>query len=672
MAQAVLAQWKELKPSYRIPKAKKQVSLLLEDTVDSYLKMYLALRIDCRWFTEILESSVISKPVSSISSTVDAVSTPVDEPSSFMSPSESVGSGSAEGLGKRQYDDEDRSSTPAGIEKRSRFDVAPSQTPTDDNDPSATLSEQGPKYQNHPYDSPDYFGRSEPHRLSESYSRSGEGYDRESREGRMDVYGRLESHGRDGGYSRPPEAAYGRSDSYGRSDPYAESKSHYERGRYEHYRSDRDRGRDHDRYYDYYRERDYDRDYRSHRDQRDLRDSRDPRAMRDDRESRDYREMRDSGRYNPTPPSPRNRDRDLSPGPSNARDRSPSDSTRQSSWTGDRSRSISPSKENEAIDANLQSTDSTRNASHENGVAPLSISSDVPAAAATVSAADDSTAQSATSVPGVDTALVAPSLTRKSTLPSDQQDANALSGEQRVANAQLASAPSTAGTEPHPRSISGHSDYAHYRYGSHGSGRDYHHSQYYRHSSSSYPHYSKSRHDYRPNPRAYAPQTNPAPPVELPPNWSKASDPEGRVYYYNEITRATQWEPPALDPVAAALPSTTATQLSATQLSATHYPAPRNVHQPHYHQQPVLAARAASPEPRKPVNIDGFTQEQIQEVIGRAYDKQKQKNLANGMNSASGSVHDVDSPHNRAVGAHSPSMVRTSGVKALKPMEKRI
>jgi hypothetical protein len=58
------------------------------------------------------------------------------------------------------------------------------------------------------------------------------------------------------------------------------------------------------------------------------------------------------------------------------------------------------------------------------------------------------------------------------------------------------------------------------------------------------------------------------------------------------------------------------------------------------------------------VNIDGFTQEQLQEVIGRAYDKQRQRNMANGIGSAGASVHDVDSPSTRTGSMLSPSMVR--------------
>jgi len=61
------------------------------------------------------------------------------------------------------------------------------------------------------------------------------------------------------------------------------------------------------------------------------------------------------------------------------------------------------------------------------------------------------------------------------------------------------------------------------------------------------------------------------------------------------------------------------------------------------------------------VNIDGFTQEQLQEVIGRAYDKQKQKNLANGIGSAGASAHDVDSP----------STARPSSGKPLKSMNEK-
>ncbi|GJJ68240.1 hypothetical protein EMPS_00586 [Entomortierella parvispora] len=620
MALAVLAQWKELKPSYRIPKAKKQ-------------------------------------PVSALA---DVVSTPVDEPNSFMSPSESVGSGSAEGLGKRQYDDEDRSSTPAGMEKRSRFDVPPGQSATDDTNTLATPSDQTSKYHNYAFDSPDYYGRPESHRQPESYGRVGEGYDRESRDTRLDAYGRSEPHGREGAYRRPSEASYGRSDSFGRGDPYAIPKSHYERGGYEHYRSDRDRERERDRYYDYYRERDYDREYRSHRE---LRDPRDSRSLRDDRD-RDHRDYREPGRFNPTPPSPRNRDRDLSPGPGLPRERSPSASTRQSSWAGDRSRSLSPSKENEAVDAGHQPTESTGIA------APLGSGSAIQLAPSDAQAVvtDDSSARAGNLSSAASATQLAPELSVVSHLAQksagDQQDAIPTTGDQRLTSSPSTSGPPMAANDLHHRGSGGHGDYSHYRYGSHGSGRDYQ-SQYHRHSSSSYPHYPKSRHDYRASSRVYpATAVPPPPPVELPPNWSKASDPEGRVYYYNEITRATQWEPPVLESAAAAVPPSTA-----PLTTGASYPAPRNVHQPlHQPHQPVVAVRAPSPEPRKPVNIDGFTQEQIQEVIGRAYDKQKQKNLANGINSASASVHDVDSPRNRASGAHSPSLARSSSGKPLKQM----
>jgi len=577
-----------------------------------------------------------------------------------MSPSESVGSGSAEGLGKRQYDDEDRSSTPAGMEKRSRFDVPPGQTTTtDDNNTSAAPSDQTSKYHNYAFDSPDYYGRPESHRQPESYSRPGEGYDREGRDSRMDPYGRAESHSREGAYRRPSETSYGRSDSFVR-DPYALPKPSYERGGYEHYRNDRDRERERDRYYEYYRERDYDREYRSHRE---LRDPRDPRGLRDDRD-RDPREYREPGRFNPTPPSPRNRDRDLSPGPGLPRERSPSESTRQNSWAGDRSRSLSPSKENEAVDAGLPPTEASGIAAQLGNGAPLQpAQSDAQAVVADDSSARTSNLSLAAGTTQVaPESNVAPHLTQKSA--GDQQDAVMTAGEQRPTISSSTSGPTAATNDLPHRSSGGPGDFAHYRYGSHGGGRDYQ-SQYHRQSSSSYPHYPKSRHDFRASSRVYPPTAvPPPPPAELPPNWSKASDPEGRVYYYNEITRATQWEPPALESTAVAVPP-----LLTPLTTGASYPAPRNVHQPlHQQQQPLPAARPVSPEPRKPVNIDGFTQEQIQEVIGRAYDKQKQKNLANGINSASASVHDVDSPRNRTLGAHSPSLTRSSGGKPLKQM----
>ncbi|KAG0054485.1 histone methyltransferase set2 [Gryganskiella cystojenkinii] len=619
MAQAVLAQWKELKPSYRIPKAKKQPA----------------------------------------ATSTDAVSTPVDESSSFMSPSDSVGSGSAEGLGKRQYDDEDRSSTPAGMEKRSRFDVPPSQGPTDDNEVSTTPSEHASKY--YGYDSPDYYGRSDAHRLSEPFSRSSEVYDREARDGRMDAYSR------DGGYSRHAETGYGRTDSYGRGDPYAMSKSHYERGRYEHYRSDRDRERE--RYYDYYGDQDYDREYRSHRDPRDSRD-REPRDRRDDRDLREYRDMRESGRYNRTPPSPRNRDRDVSPSASGRRDRSPSSSTRQSSWAGDRSRSVSPSKESSAIDTELNKVAAVLHDVNKALEVAATVTTDIPA-----STGEDASVGTGLLTVEKDSAMPSDAQdlsSQKSPVAiGDQQDGGEPPGEQRTPSLSLSAGQSTAAIDFHPRSNSsgGRDDYAQHRYGSHGSGgRDYSHSQYYRQSSSGYPHYSKPRHDYRSSSRSYPPppaaRPPPAAPAVLPPNWSSANDSEGRVYYYNEITRETQWTVPASDTVAAAAP---ASLLTASQTTgAAHYPPPRNAHL--QQQQAVAVARVASPEPRKPVNIDGFTQEQIQEVIGRAYDKQKQKNLANGINSASASVHDVDSPHNRTATAHSPTNIRINGGKPLKPM----
>ncbi|KAF8935885.1 histone methyltransferase set2 [Dissophora ornata] len=636
MAQDVLTLWKELKPSYRIPKAKKPA----------------------------------------VPAVTDVVSTPVDEPSSFMSPAESNESGSAEGLCKRQYEDEDRASTPAGMEKRGKFEVQAGQIPSEEIDLSVAPPDPS-RYHTYPYDSSEYGPRSEPHRPPEHYGRASDVYGRDGRDGgygRID-YGRHEPHGREGSYGRSGDPGYGRSESYGRIDPYSIPKAGYERGRYEHYRSDRDRERE--RYYDYYRERDYDRDYRSHRDprdMRDMRDPRDPRDIRDDRDRdyrdpRDYREPREP--YSHAPPSPRPRDRDLSPGPAR-RDRSPSTSTRHGSWAGDKSRSASPSKEQSSLplEANPAPSDVTKATTSAPGVlnplgqdTPASSNGSLPASSngtLPASLAEEATSSSpfaAISETSSPATLLASTPLRNHTLPADQQEfsASVPSTEQSaVAIGTSASAATAASQHPgdyHYRNGSGHGDYGHSRYSSHGGGGgSYHHSQYYRHSSSNYPHYSKSHYGYRSSTsRPYPSPSNYQPPAELPPNWAKANDPEGRVYYYNEITRATQWDPPRVEPPPAA---PVATSESIPQAPASHYV------QPH-------AARAATPEPPKPVNIDGFTQEQLQEVIGRAYDKQKQKNMANGIGSASASVHDVDSPSTRPATMHSPLLARGKPLKTM-------
>ncbi|KAF9994769.1 histone methyltransferase set2 [Entomortierella chlamydospora] len=611
MAEEVLTQWKELKPSYRIPKAKKTAA-----------------------------------PV-----TTDAVSTPIDEPTSFMSPAESNGSGSAEGLGKRQYEDEDRASTPAGIEKRSKFEGPAGQTP-DELDASAIPPDTS-RYHGYHYDSPDYGPRPESHR--DHYSRMADGYGRDGGYGRMD-YGRHEPHSREGSYGRSGDG-YGRSDSYGRIDPYSMSKAGYERGRYEHYRSDRDRERD--RYYDYYRERDYDRDYRSHRDPH--------------RDYRDYREPRDL--YSHPPPSPRPKDRDLSPGA--RRDRSPSASTQLGSWPGDKSRSSSPARGriNQQSETNQEQSENakttapgTQDVESLDRSTPTSSIGNLPsllAEEATVSSPLAVSSDKVNSSP----AQIAPTPLRAYTLPLGQQESSTsapVTESPTATNAVSTGAtpPSAVSSTPHYASDysyrGGHSDYAHSRYHSGGS---YHHSQYYRHSSS---YHYRSHYPYRgTSSRAYPSSSSyPPPVVELPPNWAKATDTEGRVYYYNEITRAVQWDPPRIEPPAPAPAAPTSEPIP--QAPAAHYSQPHSyLHQ--QHQQPI--ARVASPEPPKPVNIDGFTQEQLKDVIARAYDKQKQKNLANGMGSAGASVHDVDSPSARGGNIHSPSMIRHG--KPLKAMNEK-
>lgn len=583
-----------------------------------------------------------------------------------MSPAESNGSGSGEGLGKRQYDDEERASTPAGMEKRGRFDGGSDQTPAEETDASASASatpqDPASRHHNHPFDSTEYSSRSESHRGPEHYGRMADSY------GRLDMYGRMDPHSREGSYGRSGDSGYSRSESYGRIDPYGMSKSGYERGRYEHYRSDRDRERE--RYYEYYRERDYDREFRSHREPRER-------------------------IYNQPPPSPRRRSRDSSPAAPTRRELSPSPATQQGIWSKEASRPTSPAKEgstqqpdsgiamqadaSEAIPLGprVPETLSEQAAISRTGTVSTSTTPPVSAAAAAVQSlvlGEDAIVRSPSVVASRNNSpptQAAPTPLRNYSLPANLQS----TGSASVLSSTDHSTPPVALGPPssqqsngyHYRTNSGHGDYLHSRYGSHSG--SYSNSQYYR-QSSNYPAYSKPHYHRSSSSRAY-PSSGPYPPsIELPPNWSKASDPEGRIYYYNEITRATQWDPPRVESPAEVLSEPTPTApLShyGPTVSAHTYRTPQS-----HHQQPISTARVPSPEPPKPVNIDGFTQEQLQEVIGRAYDKQKQKHLANGSGSAGASVHDVDSPSARLTNPHSPSAMRlSSGGKPLKPMNEK-
>ncbi|KAF9146584.1 histone methyltransferase set2 [Linnemannia schmuckeri] len=637
MAQEVLEQWKELKPTYRIPKAKK-----------------------------------LAVAASTANATTDAISTPVDESSTFMSPAESNGSGSGEGLGKRQYDDEERASTPAGMEKRGRFDGGSDQNPAEETDASASASatpqDPASRYHSYPFDSPEYPSRSDSHRGSEHYGRMADGYTR------LDMYGRMEPHSREGSYGRSGESGYSRSESYGRIDPYGMSKNGYERGRYEHYRSERDRERE--RYYEYYREREYDREYRSHREPRER-------------------------IYNQPPPSPRRRSRDGSPAAPPRRELTPSSTTQESIWAKEASRPSSPAKEGAAqqpdsgITAQADASEAIpigprvpeplpeQTATTGTGTVSTPIATSTPSTTAPVTTAVAAVQLAVVGEEGVvrspsaavsrnnsPPTQVAPTPLRNYILPADLQSASSASAstDQPTPAVALGLSSTQQSNGYHYRSSSGHGDYPHSRYGGHSG--SYSNSQYYRHSSD-YPSYSKS-HYYRSSSSRIYPSSAPYPPsIELPPNWAKASDSEGRIYYYNEITRATQWDPPRVESSAEVLSEPTLTAPMSHYVPSASTNSYHRTPQSHQ-QQPIPVARVPSPEPPKPVNIDGFTQEQLQEVIGRAYDKQKQKYLANGSGSAGASIHDVDSPSTRVTNPHSPSAMRlSSSGKPLKPMNEK-
>ncbi|KAG0363104.1 Histone-lysine N-methyltransferase setd2, partial [Mortierella sp. AD032] len=263
-------------------------------------------------------------------------------------------------------------------------------------------------------------------------------------------------------------------------------------------------------------------------------------------------------------------------------------------------------------------------------------------------------------------AQMAPTPLRNLTRPTELQSAISVAASTEQSTP-ITLGPSTSqhSNSYHYRSNSGHGEYPPTRYAG-----SYSHSQYHR-PSSNHPSYSKSHHYRGSSSRAYSSSASYPPSIELPPNWSKASDPEGRIYYYNEITRATQWDPPRIESPAEVLPEPAPhvpiSRYGPNTSSHSYHRTPQSLQQ----QQSIPVARMPSPEPPKPVNIDGFTQEQLQEVIGRAYDKQKQKNLANGSGSAGASVHDVDSPSTRATHPLSPSVRLSSSGKPLKPMSEK-
>ena len=553
------------------------------------------------------------------------------------------------------------------MEKRGKFDGGSDQTPAEETDASASASatpqDSASRYHNHPFDSPDYSSRSESHRGPEHYGRMADSY------GRLDMYGRMEPHSREGSYGRPGDSGYGRSESYGRIDPYGMSKNGYERGRYEHYRSDRDRERE--RYYEYYRERDYDREFRSHRESRER-------------------------IYNQPPPSPRRRSNDGSPAAPARRELSSSPATQQGIWSKEASRPTTPAKEeiaqqldsgiaaqadgSEVIPLGPRVPETLSEQGAISGAGTVSTSTILPVSTAVAAVqslvlGEDAVIRSPSAAASRNNSpptQAAPTPLRNYSLPADLQSTGSASApasaDQSTPAVALGPPSSQQSNEYHYRSNSGHGDYPHSRYGSHSG--SYSNSQYYRHSSN-YPSYSKPHYYRSSSSRAYSSSAPYPPSIELPPNWSKASDPEGRIYYYNEITRATQWDPPRVESPAEVLLEPTPTA------PVSHYGPTTSAHFYHrtpqsHHQQPISMARVPSPEPPKPVNIDGFTQEQLQEVIGRAYDKQKQKHLANGSGSAGASVHDVDSPSTRLINPHSPSAMRlSSSGKPLKPMNEK-
>lgn len=109
-----------------------------------------------------------------------------------------------------------------------------------------------------------------------------------------------------------------------------------------------------------------------------------------------------------------------------------------------------------------------------------------------------------------------------------------------------------------------------------------------------------------PTPARAAPAA-PAAPVHdnggLLPNWREAKDDNGRTYYYNALTRTTQWDPPLANPSASMSKSTSI----ASDLSSTAAAAPMRQQAPSLASLNVDSSASAAPErtPEGPLSDDG-------------------------------------------------------------------
>ncbi|KAG9066757.1 histone methyltransferase set2 [Linnemannia hyalina] len=469
MAQAVLAEWKELKSTYRIPKAKK----------------------------------------TPVATPTEAVSTPNSDSIGIFSPTErDIGTNSpvdvASNLGKRlsRFDESDAVFGGAGAEKRSRFDEHPNQTTVPTYDAGSTPTQYMTDFNQQPQEheqasNPVALGPNDTFASAETYGGDHHDLEYERRE-----YYRQAEYRKEGYYDRPHGPSYPRSESYGSSGNYEPTQGRaQESERYEPYRVDRDRDRDRERDRERERERERYRDYYYEDYERDR-----------EREGRGLprRDRRDKAPRQPIAFDLRGRE---------PRQRSPPAAT------------------------------VTDGSAAQPVAQPVVEADSVPAAQLDLN-------EVTTPEPAV-TAIAAPSdeplqRTTEATVETAAQPNQAVSVAEDVAQSTTKdSEPQISGPNDYDRPIRARDyDDDEDRYSRRHSSSSHHYPPSRRYSPSQFPHpryFARHPPSYRSSNRHSGPSASALP--GLPPHWRKASDTEGRIYYYNEISRETQWDAPKMEPV---------------------------------------------------------------------------------------------------------------------------
>lgn len=444
----------------------------------------------------------------------EAVSTPNSDSVGIFSPTErDNGTNSpadvTSSLGKRssRFDESDTVFGGPGAEKRSRFDEHPNQTtvPTYDagSTPTQYMADQNQQPQEQEQASnPAALGPNDTFAGADAYGGDHLDLEYERRE-----YYRQAEYRKEGYYDRPHGPSYPRSESYGSSGNYELTQGRaQESERYETYRGDRDRDRDRERererYRDYYYE-EYERD--REREGRGL-----PRRDRRDKVPRQPLEFDLRGRE--------------------PRQRSP-----LATAVVDDSAAQPVALPTAVVDALSGAQQDLKEAT------PL-----VPVAIGATASPDETPQRPAETI------------VQQSAQPSQglsvepSQGLSVVNPQEDVAQSVTKdSAPQPQGQNDYDRSSRARDyDDDDDRYSRRHSSSSHHYPPSRRYSPSQFPHpryFARHPPSYRSSNRHSGPSATTLP--GLPPHWRKASDNEGRLYYYNEITRETQWDAPKMEPV---------------------------------------------------------------------------------------------------------------------------